>query len=47
MPLRTLDAMSPERRAEIRRDAAAFFAGAEMDAQARVEDAETQGRLSL
>ena len=47
MPLRTLEAMSDERRAEIRRDAAAFFASQEMDPRPGGGPAEIQERLPL
>ncbi|PPD40782.1 MAG: cryptochrome/photolyase family protein [Methylocystis sp.] len=47
MPLKTLDAMSAERRHEIRRDAAAFLGGPEMDARPRAGYSEEQGRLPL
>jgi deoxyribodipyrimidine photolyase-related protein len=45
MPLRTLDAMSADRRDEIRRDAAAFFESAEMDPRPRQAYPTAQGRL--
>lgn len=47
MPLKTLDAMSPERRAEIVRDAAAFLSGPEMDPRPSKGYSEEQGRLPL
>lgn len=48
MPLRTLDAMSAERKAEIAADAAAFLAGPEMNPQPHTPaagDAQAQARL--
>jgi len=45
MPLKTLDAMSAERRAEIARDAAAFLDGPEMDPKPSTRYCEAQGRL--
>lgn len=47
MPLRTLDAMSRERRAEIRREAAAFLNSPEMDPRPSTGYGETQGRPPL
>jgi len=47
MPLRTLDAMSPTRRDEIRRDAARFLSGPEMDPRPATGYGESQGRLPL
>lgn len=47
MPLRTLDAMSAERQAEIRRDAAAFLSGPEMDARPRESYPGARGGLPL
>jgi deoxyribodipyrimidine photolyase-related protein len=47
MPLKTLDAMTDERRAEIRRDAATFLDGPEMDPRPSTGYGETQGRLPL
>jgi deoxyribodipyrimidine photolyase-related protein len=47
MPLRTLDAMEPEKRNEIARDAAAFFASPEMDPRPGKRYCEEQGRLPL
>jgi (6-4)DNA photolyase len=47
MPLRTLDAMSAERREEIRRDAAVFFQSEEMDPRPRQAYPVAQGRLPI